>query len=137
MKFAFANFFPLILRGYCKKYPFLINDTPHACGELTPHVHDGSARAGNSPRTRAYSFLRSARAENILGTCAMGARVPVTRPARARTLFCGAHAHVLIIKQVGDMYSDLDKLKSRVERRRIPISESSYFYSAYFSSSCV
>ena len=57
MKFAFANFFPLILRGYCKKYPFLINDTPHACGELTPHVRDGGARAGNSPRTRAYSFL--------------------------------------------------------------------------------
>ena len=22
MKFAFANFFPLILRGYCKKLPF-------------------------------------------------------------------------------------------------------------------
>src|SRR5699024_12409123 len=47
------------------------------------------------------------------------------------------HARVLIKKQVGDMYSDLDKLKSRVERRRIPITESSYFYSAYFSSSCV
>src|SRR5699024_11387074 len=39
------------------------------------------------------------------------------------------HARVLIKKQVADMYSDSDKLKSRVERRRIPISESSYFYS--------
>src|SRR5699024_7349685 len=89
MKFAFANFFPLILRGYCNKYPFLINDTPHACGELTPHVHDGSARAGNSPHTWTYSFLRSARAGNLLRTCAMGARVPTTRPTLARTLFCG------------------------------------------------
>src|SRR5699024_5085330 len=106
-------------------------------GEPSPHVRDGSARAGNSPHTWTYSFLRSAHAGNPLCTCTMGVRVPVTRPARARTLFCGAHAHVLIIKQVGDMYSDLDKLKSRVERRRIPISESSYFYSAYFSSSCV
>src|SRR5699024_4554502 len=61
-------------------------------GEPSPHVRDGSARAGNSPHTWTYSFLRSAHAENLLCTCAMGARVPVTRPARARTLFCGAHA---------------------------------------------
>src|SRR5699024_7872626 len=102
MKFAFANFFPLILRGYCKKYPFLINDTParvrrahstrarwgRACrqlaphshvlffaertrGEHPPHVRDGGARAGNSPRTCTYSFLWSAHAGNILRTCAM------------------------------------------------------------------
>src|SRR5699024_1268218 len=31
------------------------------------------------------------RAENSLRTCTMGARVPVTRPTRARSLFCGAH----------------------------------------------
>src|SRR5699024_5148129 len=91
MKFAFANFFPLILRGYCKNYPFLINDTPHACGELTPHVRDGGARAGNSPHTWTYSFLWSAHAGNILGTCMKGVRVPATCSARARTLFCGAH----------------------------------------------
>src|SRR5699024_4452236 len=147
----------------------------HACGELARHVHDGGARADSSPHTRTYSFLWSAHAGNLLRTCAMGVRVPVTRPTRGRTLFCGAHtretlsprarwgracrslaphahvllfaertrreppphARVLIKKQVADMYSDLDKLKSRVERRRIPISESSYFYSAYFSSSCV
>src|SRR5699024_2133717 len=123
MKFAFANFFPLILRGYCKKYPFLINDTPArvrrahstrarwecACrqlaphahvlffvertrGEPSPHVRDGSARAGNSPHTWTYSFLRSAHAGNPLCTCAMASHVPVTRPTLARTLFCGAHA---------------------------------------------
>src|SRR5699024_2040257 len=56
-------------------------------GEPPPHVHDGSADAGNSPHTRAYSLLWSARAESSLRTCTMGARVPVTRPARARTLF--------------------------------------------------
>src|SRR5699024_3539593 len=136
---------------------------------------EGGARAGNSPHTRAYSLLWSAHAGNLLRTCTMGVRVPVTRPTLARTLFCGAHArrvcsaranwertcrslaphvhvlcfvertrgeppphaHVIIIKQVADMYSDTDKLKSRAERRRIPISESSYFFSAYFSSSCV
>src|SRR5699024_11399415 len=64
---------------------------PPACGELTPHAHGGGARAGNSPRTRTYSFLRSAHAGNLLRTCAMGVRVPVTRPTRGRTLFCGAH----------------------------------------------
>src|SRR5699024_6828296 len=126
MKFAFANFFPLILRGYCKKLPFFDklylarvrracsaraqwlcacrHLAPHAHvrffvertrGEPSPHVRDGSARAGNSPHTWTYSFLRSAHAGNPLCTCAMGAHVPVTRPARARTLFCGAHAHVL------------------------------------------
>src|SRR5699024_6357341 len=61
-------------------------------GEPPPHVRDGSARAGSSPHTWTYSFLRSAHAGNPLCTCAMGVRVPVTRPARARTLFCGAHA---------------------------------------------
>src|SRR5699024_4805421 len=91
MKFAFANFFPLILRGYCKNYPFLINDTPHACGELARHVHDGGARADSSPHTRTYSFLWSAHAGNLLRTCAMGVRVPVTRHTRGGTLFCGAH----------------------------------------------
>src|SRR5699024_4139286 len=37
-------------------------------GEPSPHVRDGGARAGNSPRTRTYSFLRSARAGNLLRT---------------------------------------------------------------------
>src|SRR5699024_12020732 len=92
MKFAFENFFPLILRGYCKNYPFLINDTSPACGELARHVHDGGARADSSPHTRTYSFLRSAHAGNLLRTCAMGVRVPTARPTRGRTLFCGAHA---------------------------------------------
>src|SRR5699024_862672 len=31
------------------------------------------------------------RAENLLRTCTMGARVPTARPTLARTLFCGAH----------------------------------------------
>src|SRR5699024_2040256 len=59
--------------------------------ELTPHVHDGSARAGNSPHTWTYSFLRSARAGNLLRTRTVGVRVPTTRPTLARTLFCEAH----------------------------------------------
>src|SRR5699024_4648340 len=73
-------------------YPPLLSFVERTRGEPSPHVHDGSARAGNSPHTRAYSLLWSARAESLFCTCAMGAHVPVTRPARARTLFCGAHA---------------------------------------------
>src|SRR5699024_11597095 len=37
-------------------------------GQPSLHVRDGGARAGTSPRTRTYSFLRSARAGNLLRT---------------------------------------------------------------------
>src|SRR5699024_2617054 len=68
-------------------------------GEPPPHVRDGSARADSSPHPRTYSFLRSARAGNLLRTCTMGARVPVTRPARARTYYKTSRRHVFRFRQ--------------------------------------